>query len=100
MASRARHECAYSWWFRTSRRRRTSAQDRLGHGPDPQTPVAHNFPVGVSLLAIAVCQAPDSYLIHRYREQAHSTKSDRVKHLRLCLNNISQPCHNNPKITS
>ncbi|CAI8786374.1 hypothetical protein EMIT0P395_190019 [Pseudomonas sp. IT-P395] len=37
-----------------------------------QIPKPPRPPVGVSLLAIAVCQSMNSYLIHRYREQAHS----------------------------
>ncbi|CAI8975077.1 hypothetical protein EMIT0P395_70211 [Pseudomonas sp. IT-P395] len=31
-------------------------------------------PVGVSLLAIALCQSINNDLTHRYREQAHSYK--------------------------
>ncbi|CAI8748794.1 hypothetical protein EMIT0P265_140031 [Pseudomonas zeae] len=34
--------------------------------------------VGVSLLAIAVCQLTQMYLTHRYREQAHSYKGSTV----------------------
>jgi len=38
----------------------------------------------VSLLAIAVYQANDTFLTHRYREQAHSYKGP-VLFLDLCL---------------
>jgi hypothetical protein len=36
-------------------------------------------PVGVSLLAIAVCQSKNLEMTHRYREQAHSYKGTRLQ---------------------
>ncbi len=55
-------------------RSRSSMPRDCGHWPHSK--IWHRSIVGVSLLAIAVCQPTHHELIHRYREQAHSYRGN------------------------